>query len=136
MFIKQLILLQIHKYTYNNHTYFFIIGKNFALTVGIYDIRNIHNIGQVRYGNTCRDGTSPRSPFCSIPSAYSGPSPGPLTIPSYDPPTALTTTGWGAPAGGSSQPDPLHLGCSDQDHPLGNAPHGHQSAVGAHLSSR
>ena len=57
---------------------------------------------QVMYGSTCHDGTSPRSPFCSTPSAYSGPppgpAPGPLTIPSYDHPTALTTTSWDAPA--------------------------------------
>ena len=66
-------------------------------------------IGRVRYGSTCRDGTSPRSSFCSTPSAYSGrppgPAPGPLTIPSYDHPTALTTTRWDAPAGDSTQPD-------------------------------
>ena len=63
----------------------------------------VNRSGQVRYGSTCRDGTSPRSPFCSTPSAYSGrppgPAPGPLTIRSYDHPTALTTTSWDAPAG-------------------------------------
>ena len=92
--------------------------------------------GQVWYGSTCRDGTSPRSPISSTPSAYSGrppgPAQGPLTIPSYDRPTyMLTTTSWGAPAGDSIQPDPLRLGCGEQDHPLGNVPRDHRSAVGA-----
>ena len=64
-----------------------------------------------------------------------GPVPGPLTIPSYDHPTALATTSWGAPAGDSTQPDPLRLGCDEQDHPLGNAPSGHRSAVDAPVSS-
>ena len=67
-----------------------------------------------------------------LPRLISGDHPGLLTIPSCDHPTALTTTSWDVPAGDSTP----RLGYGEQDHPLGNAPHGHRSAVGAQVSSR
>ena len=55
-----------------------------------------------------------------------GPPPGPLTIPPYDPPTALTTS-WDAPA-------PACLGYGELEYTLGNVTHGHRSAVDAPVS--
>ena len=99
--------------------------NNFGCNVLVYNVLSkiiLTMSDQVRYGSTCRHGTSPRSPICSTPSAYSGrppgPAPGPLTTPSYDHPTALTTTSWDAPSGDSTLHDTLHLGCDEQDHPI------------------
>ena len=96
-----------------------------------------HQVGQVRYGSTC-DGTSPRSPFMlhslGLFRATARACAGSIDHSFIWSPNCANHDELGRPADDSTQPDPERLGCGEQDHPLGNVPRGHRSAVGAPVS--